>query len=847
MKFWNRPIRPADRARRLSTSARCPNRNGRLRLEDLEGRTLLSTYTISEVLNPFTGAKGVSVQVNTSPATVTYNPTTTVVVNTASGTDTVDILNTSEGLPIEIAGQGQDTVNVGNNGSVQGIVGSVSFGPSASFTAININDASDTVAYTATFGSYTPSGDTAWGSITGLAPGAIDYRYANTVAVNVNASTGSDTFNVQATGAPLVLNDGGYGTVNVGNAGSVQGIAATLTVQDSGNYNTLNVSDSADTTARNVTLANNGGVAFWGGITGLAPATILYEDTHTNYVYVTTGTGSDTVNVQETSVPLVLDDEGASTVNVGSFNSVQGIAASMTVEDTAGSDALNINDSADTTARNVTLSNQGGIAIWGLVTGLAPATIAYGDSSTRSVDVTTGTGSDTVNVQQASVPVVLDDEGAGTVNVGNAGSVQSIVAQLTVEDTDGSDTVSINDSIDATARNVTMGNYLGVAVWGTITGLAPATIFYEDGHASSLSVTTGAVSDTVNVQATGAPTYLIGGWNDTVNVGSGGTVSGILNTLYLENPPAYNTININDGSDSTARTVTLNSYTPSGDTPWGSITGLAPAAIDYRYVDTTSVDLTTGTASNTVVNVLATGARTYLIGEMYDTVNVGTAGSGAGNLAGILGAVYVENPSWSTTLNVNDGIRHHGPDGHPQLLHPLGRYALGLDHRSGDGDDQLPIRQHQRPDPHHRHGFRHGQCPGDGHDDEPHRWMGRHGQHRQRRDRLRHPRDPLPEESPRVQHHQRQRRVRHHGADGHPQLLHALGRLGLGLDHRPRAGGDRLQVCRHGQPESQHRHRFRHGQRPGDRRVQPTSTAGGTTRSTSATTGSSPASSGPST
>ena len=58
MRFWNRSIRPVDRARRLSTSARRPNRNGRLRLEDLEGRTLLSTYTISEVLNAFHRREG---------------------------------------------------------------------------------------------------------------------------------------------------------------------------------------------------------------------------------------------------------------------------------------------------------------------------------------------------------------------------------------------------------------------------------------------------------------------------------------------------------------------------------------------------------------------------------------------------------------------------------------------------------------------------------------------------------------------------------------------------------------------------------------------------------------------
>jgi hypothetical protein len=41
-------------------------------------------------------------------------------------------------------------------------------------------------------------------------------------------------------------------------------------------------------------------------------------------------------------------------------------------------------------------------------------------------------------------------------------------------------------------------------------------------------------------------------------------------------------------ADATARSVTLDTFTPSGDTPWGSITGLAPASINYEKADTSS-------------------------------------------------------------------------------------------------------------------------------------------------------------------------------------------------------------------------------------------------------------------
>jgi hypothetical protein len=45
-------------------------------------------------------------------------------LGTGSGSNTVNVLNTSAGVPIEIMGPGQgtqDTVNVGSGGNVQGI------------------------------------------------------------------------------------------------------------------------------------------------------------------------------------------------------------------------------------------------------------------------------------------------------------------------------------------------------------------------------------------------------------------------------------------------------------------------------------------------------------------------------------------------------------------------------------------------------------------------------------------------------------------------------------------------------------------------------------------------------
>jgi hypothetical protein len=267
--------------------------------------------------------------------------------------------------------------------------------------------------------------------------------------------------------------------------------------------------------------------------------------------------------------------------------------------------------------------------------------------------VNTGSGSNTVNILNTSAGIAINEIGGGsdTVNVGSGGSVQGILASVTLQNPPIFNTINVNDSADMTARTVTLSTHSsGGSNWGSITGLAPAAINYRYRDTSSVNLTTGSGSDTVDVLATGVPTNITnGGWADVVNVGTGGSVQGILGTLTLQNPPGFNTVNVDDSADTTARTVTLSTYS-SGGLNWGSITGLAPAAIDYKYDDTSSVHVTTGTGADTV-DVLATGVPTYLSSNGgADTVNVGIPYDF--DTSGIQGTLYVENPPWYTTLNV---------------------------------------------------------------------------------------------------------------------------------------------------------------------------------------------------
>ncbi len=90
-------------------------------------------------------------------------------------------------------------------------------------------------------------------------------------------------------------------------------------------------------------------------------------------------------------------------------------------------------------------------------------------------------------------------------------------------------------------------------------------------------------------------------------VGNGGSVQSIQGTLNIENPTSFNTITVDDSSDSAGHTVTLSSFVNPDDSdrnsdPWGKIRGLAPADINYEYSDTAHVTINnSGTAADTII------------------------------------------------------------------------------------------------------------------------------------------------------------------------------------------------------------------------------------------------------
>jgi hypothetical protein len=385
------------------------------------------------------------------------------------------------------------------------------------------------------------------------------------------------------------------------------------------------------------------------------------------------GTGG-TVTIKSTpsGVPVNVYGGGTSTINIGNAGSLAGIQGPIDLENPPSFNTINIDDSADTTAHAITLSVVNNTTILHSdndnavqLSGLAPATITWEGFDTTSATIRGGTGGgasggNTWNILGNRKITNIVAGAHDTVNVGNAGSVQDVLGTLNIENPSSFNVINLDDSADPNAVTATVRT-LGTNSsdsqgnsdpWGQVVGLAPGTINFEYGDTSSVTVQTGTSgSDVVNVQQTQVATNVIGhALGMTVNVGSAGSVAGIQSPLTIEDPASFSNVNVDDSADTTARTVTLSIFTPSGDTPFGSITGLGAAAINYEYGDTDNVSLSLGNAANTVNAQVTGGISTTINLAAAATVNVTNAGSAQG-----IGApLAFSGPAGSLTLTVDD-------------------------------------------------------------------------------------------------------------------------------------------------------------------------------------------------
>jgi hypothetical protein len=292
---------------------------------------------------------------------------------------------------------------------------------------------------------------------------------------------------------------------------------------------------------------------------GRAAETLNVTSTFAATTNITTGSGSDTVNVQATTGPTYVSaPSGNTTVNVGSLAPVVGgivdhVSGLLTYTGGSGSDVLNVDDTGNATAKSGTLTST-------TLTGLALANgITYGQLRTVNVNlgpanyhftiasthvnttvVNLGSGINTVNVQTTSGNTTVNaSSGDDVLNVGSlapvgGGVVNGIAGPLTLNGGVGQDVMYVDDTGSSGAKIGTLSanGLIGLLMPAGITYTAMRSVNLNLGSGSdtftiastdtaSTIVNTGAGNDSVNVQAISGNTLVQGGsGNDTFTIGS---------------------------------------------------------------------------------------------------------------------------------------------------------------------------------------------------------------------------------------------------------------------------------------------------------------------------------------
>lgn len=410
--------------------------------------------------------------------------------------------------------------------------------------------------------------------------------------------------------------------------------------------------------------------------------TTVYPSTaYAGGITLDTGRGVDTLTISALPpVQTTVQNEGTLAVTIGSATrGVQDIAApQLTVGNVSnpgqGTITLSVNASVDPEARTATIDANGAGTVgstYDVLHGLGAGDIRFAvfDTTAASISLNSNAADSIVVNSLGEFHAFPQTAQTGTVTLvanhaGTQVSVGSPISQpLYIEGAAGSVALTVDESLNPTLTLQTAGPVLGNNVLGELSsgpGFSPGPIFYEAsamlqrvtvncGNSGStitvlntptnvtggtggpaINLNTGAGSDTVAVRGTGAATVLnVNGQDglDAVSIGDAGSVQNVKGPVNVSNPLQFTTLTIDDSADATPRNVTLATFS-SGGTRFGSITGLAPGAINFQGGDVPAVTVDAGAGGNQfAVNSLAQGTTLTLdTGNGNDQVNVtGTA------------------------------------------------------------------------------------------------------------------------------------------------------------------------------------------------------------------------------
>lgn len=309
------------------------------------------------------------------------------------------------------------------------------------------------------------------------------------------------------------------------------------------------------------------------------------------------GTPDSAIATSFTGQTTVEAGSGNDTVVMGSLASLDNIASLVEVNGGAGDDELELLDFAGTADPLVTITGS-------VVSGLAPADIAYADVETLVVDVVDASPTSiAIESTTAATEVRMDSGADETITFGVAGDMSGIQGPVLLNDFfgGGDDLIIYDDSAYAGGRSYTL------AADGSLQATGIADITVSGGVFEAVRLLAGGGDDTIDLAAGSTTTFDIdaGGGSDAISVagetGADKTVNiagGLGNDTFqiTGSPDDTLTINVDGGGGNDTFNVTVLS---------GSTTAID--LVGGAGTDTLNIDISATTDPQLEVIPTATG------------------------------------------------------------------------------------------------------------------------------------------------------------------------------------------------------------------------------------------------
>ena len=325
-----------------------------------------------------------------------------IVIDSGTGTDAIDLQDIPAGLPTQAMEEGNGTVLIGNAGNMQDILSQVTASNVTGSTSLTLDDSADATGRTVTVNNY---------SVNGLSPGEIDYVDSNGVpgtgvrGLTVNTGAGADLVNIPVLDPAVVLslNTGdGNDTVNVG-AGPNQ--FSTFNISslhfDGGTGNDALVFDDQSGTQSTLWAVSTGTVSET--VAGLGPSAsdLFFESITINCCDI-----GSSFHVTATLAPMAVTlNEGAgndTNTLANGTGKVTSITSLVTINGNGGSNTLTVDDSGVVSPAKVHVTpTQIGAAVGDSLFGTG-GSVNYAGISTLTVSTPGASAGDTIFVRPSA-------------------------------------------------------------------------------------------------------------------------------------------------------------------------------------------------------------------------------------------------------------------------------------------------------------------------------------------------------------------------------------------------------------------------------------------------------------